>query len=255
MADFTEVATIVLYSESSRTSRNRSGNRLRLTMAEIIRVRIDHTRIVARVINPKDCLFVIGNRLVHFNTIDHHIIGEIEVHTSVISFPDIHDGGARQWSILVALQTGATGERKVLTVSNGVWSAEDAGAASVTAAAVTSAIGDMSAAQVASVISDLSVQAIPTTETVSGSTPTIAAEDNHIYSCGELSTLTITDSAQNISFTVDFTSGATATTITVPAGYKAPGGDLTPEASKAYELNVRNGKAVLTAFEAVSAGA
>ena len=149
----------------------------------------------------------------------------------------------------------STDNGKVLTVSNGVWSAEDAGAASVTAAAVTSAIGDMSAAQVASVISDLSVQAIPTTETVSGSTPTIAAEDNHIYSCGELSTLTITDSAQNISFTVDFTSGATATTITVPAGYKAPGGDLTPEASKAYELNVRNGKAVLTAFEAVSAGA
>ena len=67
-----------------------------------------------------------------------------------------------------------------------------------------------------------------------------------------MTAITIMDSAQNISFTVDFTSGSTATVLTVPSGYKAPGGDLTPEASKTYELNVRNGKAVLTAFEAVS---
>lgn len=95
----------------------------------------------------------------------------------------------------------------------------------------------------------------PTVTAVSGATPTIAAADNTIYSCGELTSLTITDSAQDISFTVDFASGATATTLTVPSGYKAPGGDLTPEANKTYELNVRNGKAVLTAFEAVSSGA
>lgn len=95
----------------------------------------------------------------------------------------------------------------------------------------------------------------PTKTTVSGATPTIAAEDNTIYSCGELTSLTITDSGQNISFVVDFASGSTPTAIFVPAGYKAPGGDLTPEASKTYELNVRNGKAVLTAFEAVSSGA
>lgn len=95
----------------------------------------------------------------------------------------------------------------------------------------------------------------PGTSAVSGATPTITAADNMIYTCGELTSLTITDSAQDISFTVDFTSGATATTLSVPDGYKAPGGDLTPEANKTYELNVRNGKAVLTAFEAVSSGA
>ena len=129
------------------------------------------------------------------------------------------------------------------------------GGGTVTAAAVVSAIGDMSAAQVATVVSDLSVQATPTISTVTGATPSITAENNTIYSCGELTSLTIVDSAQNISFCVDFTSGTTPTTITVPSGYKAPGGDLTPEASKTYELNVRNGKAVLTAFEAVSTGA
>ena len=95
----------------------------------------------------------------------------------------------------------------------------------------------------------------PTDVQVSGSTPTITAEDNHVYSCGEITSLTITDSAQNISFKVDFTSGSTATVINAPSGYKAPGGDLTAEANKEYELDVRNGKAVLTAFEAVSAGA
>ena len=103
---------------------------------------------------------------------------------------------------------------------------------------------------------DLSAyQLKPTITEVTGSTPTITAADNTIYSCGEVSSLTISDSAQNISFVVEFTSGSTPTALTVPSGYKAPGGDLTPEASKTYELNVRNGKAVLTAFEAVSTGA
>ena len=95
----------------------------------------------------------------------------------------------------------------------------------------------------------------PAVETVTGAAPTITAADNTIYSCGELSSLTINDSAQNISFAVVFTSGATATTLTVPSGYKAPNGDLTPEANKTYELNVQNGRAVLVAFEEVSTSA
>ena len=144
---------------------------------------------------------------------------------------------------------------KVLTVASGVWSAESASAGSVTSEAVADAIGEMTSVQIGGVVSDLGVVPSPTAETVTGATPTIAAADNHIYSCGELTSLTITDSSQNISYTIDFTSGTTPTTITVPSGYKAPGGDLTPEASKTYELNVRNGKAVLTAFEAVSTGA
>ena len=145
---------------------------------------------------------------------------------------------------------------KVLTVSNeGKWEPEEAGAASVTAEAVANAIGDMSALQIGGVVSDLNAVTNPVVQSVTGSTPEITAEDNHVYSCGEITSLTITDSAQNISFKVDFTSGSTATVINTPSGYKAPGGDLTAEANKEYELDVRNGKAVLTAFEAVSAGA
>ena len=90
---------------------------------------------------------------------------------------------------------------------------------------------------------------------VSGTTPSITADDNTIYNCGTLTSLTIVDASKSISFTVDFTSGSTPTAIAVPSGYKAPGGDLTAEANKTYELNVRNGKAVLSAFEAVSASA
>lgn len=93
----------------------------------------------------------------------------------------------------------------------------------------------------------------PATVTITGTTPTITAQNNTNYACGELSTLTINDSTKNISFSVDFTSGSTATVLTVPSGYKAPGGDLTPEANQDYELSVRNGRAVLTPFEAVSA--
>lgn len=92
----------------------------------------------------------------------------------------------------------------------------------------------------------------PHNHSATGTTASITAEDNSIYTYGELTSLTITDSAQNISFTVVFTSGATPTTLTVPTGYKAPGGDLTPQANKTYELNVCNGRAVLGEFEAVS---
>ena len=155
-------------------------------------------------------------------------------------------------SSLPAVDSGDAG--KVLTVSNeGKWEPEEAGAASVTAEAVASAIGDMSALQIGGVVSDLNAVTSPVVQSVTGTEASITAEDNHVYSCGEITSLTITDSAQNISFKVDFTSGSTATVINTPSGYKAPGGDLTAEANKEYELDVRNGKAVLTAFEAVSA--
>jgi hypothetical protein len=129
----------------------------------------------------------------------------------------------------------------------------NSGGGDVTPAAVADAIGDMSAEQIGAVVSDLDVVPNPVKVTVSDTSYTCAAQDNRIYSCGELTSLTIVDSGQNISFTVDFTSGSTATVLDVPLDYKAPGGDLAPDASQSYELSVRNGKAVLTPFEAVSA--
>ena len=150
----------------------------------------------------------------------------------------------------------ATDNGKVLKVVDGVWApGTGGGGGDVTPAAVADAIGGMTAEQIGGVISDLDAVTNPVVQSVTGSTPEITAEDNHVYSCGEITSLTITDSAQNISFKVDFTSGSTATVINAPSGYKAPGGDLTAEANKEYELDVRNGKAVLTAFEAVSASA
>ena len=95
----------------------------------------------------------------------------------------------------------------------------------------------------------------PGSVTISDAAASISPNNDTVYKCGTLTSLTIAGSALDISFSVDFDSGATPTSIFVPSGYKAPGGDLTPEANKTYELNVRNGKAVLTAFEAVSASA
>ena len=159
-------------------------------------------------------------------------------------------GGGSELPVVDASDNG-----KVLGVDNGAWAVVAGGGGDVTAEAVAQAIGDMSAAQIGAVVSDLSVTPLPVEVTVTGTSYTCTAQDNRIYKCGELSGLTIADSAQNISFTVDFTSGSTATVLNVPSGYMAPGGDLTPEAGMVYELNVRNGKAVLTAFEAVSVGA
>jgi hypothetical protein len=141
---------------------------------------------------------------------------------------------------------------KVLTVSeDGVWEPEDAGAASVTAAAVAAAIEDMSTEQAEDSLATLGGVAKPIETTVSGTTVSITASDNVEYTCGELTSLTIAASS-TISFVVDFTSGSTPTALYVPSGFKAPGGDLTPQADVDYELNVRNGKCVLTPFEAVS---
>lgn len=158
-------------------------------------------------------------------------------------------GGGSELPVVDASDNG-----KVLGVSNGAWAVvSGGGGGDVTPAAVADAIGNMTSEQIGGVVSDLDVVPSPVIVTVSGSAAyTCNAGDNRIYKCEEIPALTIVDSAQNISFTVDFTSGSTATVLTVPSGYKAPGGDLTPEAGKAYELNVRNGKAVLTAFEAVS---
>ena len=87
------------------------------------------------------------------------------------------------------------------------------------------------------------------TETVSGATPTITAQDNHRYVCGEVSTLDITLPASGI-VDVVFQSGSTATvlTITPPTGVTvkwANGFDPTAlEANTTYEINIADGLGV-----------
>ena len=82
----------------------------------------------------------------------------------------------------------------------------------------------------------------PVTETVTGSTPTVAAAANHRYVCGEVSTLSFTPCETGICDII-FTSGSTAATLTVPNTVKWAG-DFDPtslEANTVYELNVLDG--------------
>lgn len=84
------------------------------------------------------------------------------------------------------------------------------------------------------------LQKAPTESTVSGATPSVAAADNRLYNCGEVTTLTITSLPDNGLFTVLFASGATATQIVWPqdATVELPEGQ-TIEANRIYELSVR----------------
>lgn len=84
------------------------------------------------------------------------------------------------------------------------------------------------------------------TVSVSGTTPSITAEDNHRYVCGECSTIDITTPASGI-IDVIFESGSTATVLTVtpPTGMTmkwANGFDPTSlEANTTYEINIMDG--------------
>lgn len=78
--------------------------------------------------------------------------------------------------------------------------------------------------------------------TVTGTTPSITAAAGHRYKCGEVTELSFTPSATGICDVI-FTSGTTATILTVPNTVKWPDGfDPTSlEASTTYELNVVDG--------------
>ena len=81
----------------------------------------------------------------------------------------------------------------------------------------------------------------PAVETVTGAAPTIAAADNHIYKCGEVTSLTITGGTTG-EYIVVFTSGATPTVLNLPQALD----DMMPdgfsvEANTKYEINVLDG--------------
>ena len=74
---------------------------------------------------------------------------------------------------------------------------------------------------------------------VSGSNPSITAEYNKRYVCGEVSTLTITPASQGCTDVV-FTSGTTPTVLSLPQTVKMPSW-FSVEASKTYEINILDG--------------
>lgn len=91
-----------------------------------------------------------------------------------------------------------------------------------------------------------SVGAAPahTVTAVTSATPTITPADNTIYKCGELASLTISNPTATGSYSIVFTSGATATTTTIPStilGLES----FAAEANTMYEINVLDNRAVV----------
>ena len=79
------------------------------------------------------------------------------------------------------------------------------------------------------------------TVNVSGTTPTITAETNTRYICGEVLSLSFTPCATGIC-DVRFTSGSTATVLTLPNTVKMPEWwDGTCEPNTVYEINILDG--------------
>lgn len=87
-------------------------------------------------------------------------------------------------------------------------------------------------------------QITPVVNTISGTTPTVTPEDNNIYNCGELTSLTISNPPATGAYSIVFTSGSTATTTTIPAtilGVES----FAAEANTMYEINVLDNRAVV----------
>lgn len=89
--------------------------------------------------------------------------------------------------------------------------------------------------------------------TISGSTPSIIAEENCRYVCGEVSTISITPCAQGIC-DIQFTSGSPATVLTIPNTVKFPEwfDATTLEANTVYEFSIVDGVYAAVAQWAVS---
>ena len=124
------------------------------------------------------------------------------------------------------------------------------GSGDVTPAAVVAATGQMTDVQKAQTrtnldaVSTLTMGAVYTrleeleaaatsTESVSGTTPTIAPEANTIYQCGELTSLTISNPPATGKYSIVFYSGATPTTTVGIENFAA-------EANKRYKITVED---------------
>ena len=78
--------------------------------------------------------------------------------------------------------------------------------------------------------------------TITGTTPSIIAEENCRYVCGTISTLSFTPSAKGIC-DIQFTSGSTATVITFPSSVIFPEwfDSSALETDKVYEISIVDG--------------
>lgn len=110
------------------------------------------------------------------------------------------------------------------------------------AAPVTSVNGQTGA--VVLTASDVGAAAAETVVEVEGTTPTITPAANTIYKCGTLTSLTISNPPATGAYSIVFTSGATATTTTIPATVLGLE-DFAAEANTVYEINVLDNRAVV----------
>lgn len=101
-------------------------------------------------------------------------------------------------------------------------------------------------------VSKLEELIAPAEVTLSGSTVTIAeAQNNTVYVCGEVSSLTVTARATGAAFTLIFDSpGGTPTSLTMPSSNVImPTGFTGPDVLTHYEINVdKRGYAVVAAW-------
>lgn len=91
---------------------------------------------------------------------------------------------------------------------------------------------------------DVGAAEAETVVAVSGTTPTITPANNTIYNCGELTSLTISNPPATGAYSIVFTSGATATDLSIPQTLLMPDG-FTVEANTLYEINVLANRAVV----------
>ena len=89
------------------------------------------------------------------------------------------------------------------------------------------------------------------TQVIVGDTASITPENNTIYQCGTLTSLTITNPPATGSYSIIFTSGSTATTTVIPATLLGLD-DFVAEVNTMYEINVFDNRAVVGSW-AVSA--
>jgi hypothetical protein len=92
---------------------------------------------------------------------------------------------------------------------------------------------------------------VPRLGTPGSGAVSIKPENNCVYSCGTLTSLTITDPTSVGSYSIVFTSGSTATSTTFPTTILGLE-DFAAEANTIYEINVLDNRAVVGSW-AVSA--
>lgn len=88
-------------------------------------------------------------------------------------------------------------------------------------------------------------------ESVTGSSVNLDPETYHYYVCGELTALTVDSSPSTGGWSVRFTSGSTATVLTMPNTVVMPDG-FEVEASTVYEINVLDNYALVASWPVAS---